>query len=327
MNMRNHTNKCQSAFTLIEIMVAAVITIIMIGLVVQITSEVLKIWNRSAGKLSATAEARIAMQIVTSDLESAVLVNNNMRWLLAQDENLPTIIPGYAEQTTKLVLFTPAFDRRNKDANDALIPGNIGGVEYELVYQDPVTGDPDPEDNIFALHRRLIDPVTTFKELLGRNNQEKFEWAGDPVPVDASVQLQSDEYAPPSTAEYYLAGNIVDFRIKFFVLSPDPDGDGQIPLKVDSPVIYGGRLDSDGNLLEEEERGTVGPHAEDPDFRYPIEYADISMTILSDEGMDILRNLLDGKGGTGYSDSEGERVILEHGEVFKRRVHFPAKPL
>ena len=49
----------RSAFTLVEIMVAAAITIIMIGLVIQITSEVLKIWNRSVGKLSANAEARI----------------------------------------------------------------------------------------------------------------------------------------------------------------------------------------------------------------------------------------------------------------------------
>ena len=56
-------NKRQSAFTLIEIMVASVVMVVLTGLVIQITSEVLKVWSRSSGKLSANAEARIAMAV------------------------------------------------------------------------------------------------------------------------------------------------------------------------------------------------------------------------------------------------------------------------
>ena len=58
---QNSKLKRRSAFTLIEIMVASVIMVVMVGLVIQITSEVLKVWNRSSGKLSANAEARIAL--------------------------------------------------------------------------------------------------------------------------------------------------------------------------------------------------------------------------------------------------------------------------
>ena len=57
----NSQKKRQSAFTLIEIMVATVIMVVLTGLVIQITSEVLKVWSRSSGKLAANAEARIAM--------------------------------------------------------------------------------------------------------------------------------------------------------------------------------------------------------------------------------------------------------------------------
>ena len=57
--------KHQNAFTLIEIMVATVVMVVLTGLVIQITSEVLKVWNRSSGKLSANAEARIAMDLLT----------------------------------------------------------------------------------------------------------------------------------------------------------------------------------------------------------------------------------------------------------------------
>ena len=69
------------AFTLIEIMVATVIMVVLVGLVIQITSEVLKVWSRSSGKLAANAEARIAMDMITQDLETAVFRNNGQQWL------------------------------------------------------------------------------------------------------------------------------------------------------------------------------------------------------------------------------------------------------
>ena len=69
------------AFTLIEIMVASVIMVVLVGLVIQITSEVLKVWTRSSGKLAANAEARIAMDMITQDLETAVFRNNGQQWL------------------------------------------------------------------------------------------------------------------------------------------------------------------------------------------------------------------------------------------------------
>ena len=53
--MNVHQMKTKSiskrAFTLIEIMVATVIMVVLVGLVIQITSEVLKVWTRSSGKL------------------------------------------------------------------------------------------------------------------------------------------------------------------------------------------------------------------------------------------------------------------------------------
>ena len=69
------------AFTLIEIMVATVIMVVLVGLVIQITSEVLKVWSRSSGKLAANAEARIALDLITQDLETAVFRNNGQQWL------------------------------------------------------------------------------------------------------------------------------------------------------------------------------------------------------------------------------------------------------
>ena len=103
--------KHQSAFTLIEIMVATVVMIVLTGLVIQITSEVLKVWNRSSGKLSANAEARIAMDLLTQDLETAVFRNNGQRWLEARQLDLGDPLTGGNFKTTQLRLFSPVGGR------------------------------------------------------------------------------------------------------------------------------------------------------------------------------------------------------------------------
>ena len=78
---RRTRSTAKRAFTLIEIMVATVVMVVLVGLVIQITSEVLKVWTRSSGKLAANAEARIAMELITQDLETAVFRDNGMQWL------------------------------------------------------------------------------------------------------------------------------------------------------------------------------------------------------------------------------------------------------
>ncbi|WP_233246106.1 PilW family protein [Coraliomargarita sinensis] len=287
------TPRRRSAFTLIEIMVAAVITVIMIGLVVQITSEVLKIWNRSVGKLSANAEARIAMELLTSDLETALLVNNGQQWMRVEAEN--TVGNPTVGQTVGLKLFAPALDRPDE-------PGNICAIAYRLAYAPAYTG---AKTNSFVLFRSLEGPRDTFDDLLGpAGDGRQLELVGDSAPfwADGSI-IASDNY---------LAGNIVDFKI--YVYGEDDAGEEIILNDIDEngiidqgdDYIYGGNNSS-------EESPTS---------------AEIFLTVVSDEGLEILALFADpavGGAGTGFDTPED--VILQHGEVFKRRVYFQAKPL
>lgn len=278
----------RSAFTLIEIMVAAVITVIMIGLVVQITSEVLKVWNRSMGKLSANAEARIAMELLTSDLETALLINNGQQWMRVEQES-KVGNPVAVGQTVGLKLFAPATDRP-----EGL--GNLCAVGYRLAHAPAYT---DAESDSFVLFRALEGSEDTFKNLLStsENGPQK--------------ELTGDFWEPAmiTAPDNYLAGNIVDFKIYIYgeengkkVVLNDTDEDGQI----DKNYIYGGTDSSD---------------------EIPI-FAEIMLTVVSDEGLEILALFADDDiagAGTGFKDEEA--VILQHGEVFKRRVNFQAKPL
>lgn len=302
----------RSAFTLIEIMVATVIMIILVGLVIQITSEVLKVWTRSTGKLSANAEARIAMEMVTQDLETAVFRNNGMRWMEAETKAINSIA-GFQPQTINLLLFSPALDRPQEDNAGNPIPGDICAIQYELVYQNPVLAAKE-EDKMFALHRRVIDPPTTFNELMGETNQETFtKWADAVVtPTDKLDGLDLDPYPIPSDPTNYLVGHVADFKVDFYIV--DGNGD-EVLVPTPPPVVYGGTTPS------------IGPGASDAAYAFPLAYAEVSLTVLSDEGTKLLQNLNLGRGGTGYQAGEGGEIVKQHGEVFTRRVNFLARPL
>jgi prepilin-type N-terminal cleavage/methylation domain-containing protein len=282
-------NRRRSAFTLIEIMVATVIMVVLVGLVVQITSEVLKVWNRSAGKLSANAEARIAMDMITQDLETAVFRNNGQQWLEAVESSFTNPLGANGYMTTQLKLFTPALDRDTGDA------GDICAVAYLLDYSSPIDGG-NGGDQTFILYRNLVDPETTFDEMMGSGNQETFthtEWS------DSSIK---------DDGKNYLVSNIVDFRIDFYVEGKDSDASG-LSLLVPSPVKFGGT------------NATVGSDATGT-YARNLSYAVVTLQVISDQALEIIQN---GKvDQTGLSLKE---YVAANSDVFVRRVNFMARPL
>ena len=283
--------KRQSAFTLIEIMVASVVMVVLTGLVIQITSEVLKVWSRSSGKLSANAEARIAMDLLTQDLETAVFRNNGQRWLEARQLNMGDPLAGGNFKTTQLRVFSPALDRPD-------VPGDICGISYLLDYRNPIDGGVDG-DRTFVLYRHLVDPKTSFDNLMGEPQQNTFdntEWSPDATRAEGSN---------------YLVSNIVDFRIDFNVLD---DGDTDTPGLVSGDVFFGGT------------NSTVGASATSPaqaQFAKPLAYAEITLTVISDEALRVIQN--DVLAQTGFAN--WREYITANCEVFTRRVNFLARPL
>lgn len=284
--------KHQSGFTLIEIMVASVVMVVLTGLVIQITSEVLKVWSRSSGKLSANAEARIAMDLLTQDLETAIFRNNKLQWLRAEDDTSGLV------NTISLKLFSPALDRPAG-------PGDICGIAYLLENRDPVSGSPnagDLDDRLWILYRMVAGPVDTFDNLMGVDNQDALPAKDQPV-WDSNSIVGKDSDGNEGTN--YLVSNVVGFEIDFHVEEDDTPGS----TLVTGDTIYGGN------------DATVGPQSLlGGGFTKSLAYAEIKLTVISDEGAALLQNLA-------QIPQEFADVVREHGEVFARRVNFLARPL
>jgi len=274
------------AFTLIEIMVATVIMVVLVGLVIQITGEVLKVWNRSSGKLGMNAEARIAMDLITRDVEMAVLRNNQQQWLRVEGPvNMNNGAPYDPDNTVSLKLFSPALDRPDG-------VGDLCAIGYRLQYKESYPGG----DPTYALYRRVVDPSTTFNQYLG---------SGDPSTSPQGTLIGSNWSDTGSNGitndSNYLVGNIIEFKVLIYAQS-----DPLVPVNVDS-----------AGILKEYAYGGVNGST------IPLLYADVTLRVISDEGLEILT--LPSLSGTGYTSYQD--VVRAHSDLFTRRVHFMARPL
>jgi type II secretory pathway pseudopilin PulG len=72
-----------NGFTIIELLVAATVTIVLAGLLVSITTGVLSTWNRTTGRLSTHNQAKIALDQIANDLQSLAFSRDGNVWLAA----------------------------------------------------------------------------------------------------------------------------------------------------------------------------------------------------------------------------------------------------
>lgn len=240
-----------AGFTLVEILVATAVLVLLAGLVVQITTRVLEVWSRSSGKLSANAEARVAMDLLTRDLEAAFFRNDGLQWLRVEAIAEGTGGP-YDGETVALKFFTPALDRDG--------PGELCAVAYRLAFKQAYENGPE----VYALYRSLARPDDTFNDLMGRRAD-----GSDP-------QLSLDEATAPAfwnaasieAEENFLASNVVGFRIRVY----EESGLGPV------------NEDADGNLIDYSFGGTggstVSPRA-----------LEIVLTVVSDQALKLLENV------------------------------------
>lgn len=284
------------AFTLIEVLVASAVMVILVGIVAFIAGRVMESWNRSSGKLSANAEARFVLDVIARDLETAVLQTNGQQWLRVESATLANNAPYDSDQSDSVLLklFAPALDRQSGDG--------ICAIAYRLEYKPSYDGGPDT----YALYRMVVDPETTLENYLSSGYD-------DPA-ADATVQgsLGGDGRAPADWSDAtitdeanYLAGNIVSFKVFLYDTAsvPDPVNANPSTNAINADYYAFGGVSSSA---------TPTPESTDP-----LLYADIVLTVVTDEGMQLLNNIEQNL----VSNDPGD-VVVKNSKTFVRRVCF-----
>jgi prepilin-type N-terminal cleavage/methylation domain-containing protein len=237
-------------FTLLEMLTAMAISMILAGALLVICSHVMDIWRKGQNRLRANFDMRIALDILATDLESAVLKSEDYELLHSVPMNNVGTGGKQALRASWLMFFSAPFYKSSGN------PGDITAISYRLAYQDSLqAGGPNP---IFAIYRSVKDPRTTFDSVLGKPNIRTGFWDGQAT----------------NTLADFLVPNVVDFSITFWF------NDSAGNLHSIDPLLSEIRM---GKTLQV----TPAPATLGAESR--LVQADISMTVLTREGALLLQ--------------------------------------
>ena len=116
------------AFSLLELLVAATITLLLAGLMLAITIETLKLWHRTQDNFSSSTQARLALDLLERDLQAGVFRADGVNtWLAIDVLNSPSALLSHGWQSASLMKPVTAESQR-------LLPVAANGL-------DPVVAD------------------------------------------------------------------------------------------------------------------------------------------------------------------------------------------
>ncbi|MDP3850257.1 MAG: prepilin-type N-terminal cleavage/methylation domain-containing protein [Luteolibacter sp.] len=268
----HRTSLSKRGFTLLELMVAMAITSIIVTVLVSITSIAIDTWNRSRSELRAARQAKAFVDTMARDFESLVTRRgNDSEWLSAASEP-----PALSSNAATLVFFSAATDRYNGEIGKTGVDlgGDVSCVGYKLERKDPIEGGATGEFQTFVLNRYLVDPKPTFEKLLGKTE------IGNLFTTTYGTQLSEEEN--------FICENVFQFTVTFYVEVAPATGStsSQPDIKQISIGTAGGDKKTKFSI-----KGTgIATLPADPALTAGrITSVGISLTVLSDAGIDLLR--------------------------------------
>ena len=283
----------RQGFTLVEVLVSSFLTLMVMGMLFTVLIGTIDAWEGGTSKLEAGGNTRAALDLLKSDLEGLVArqTQYNQEWLYSgpshidSDGDFQEVASTSSRPTnTMMAFFSPSLDRAPNQQ------GDIVALSYSVWYQDPIS----PDSNItpiFGLYKGMTTTEEAFNDVLGSPLLPKpgtpgFWWtsSANPLMYDSSG---------------FLAPHVVHFTVTWLVRYP---GQSNLTRLDESHIV---RL---SNILE-----VTGPNGDDGG---KIEAAEISITTISEEGMDRFRFFE----GTANQAGQLPQIIDEFGTTHTIRV-------
>jgi type II secretory pathway pseudopilin PulG len=328
----------RKAFTIIELLVAVAVTALMVSLMLTIVVNVLGGWNRSSGTLSSGNQARTVMDLITSDLQSAILRRDGNVWIAATIQNTASDWTG--STTTK------------KSASTTTSAPVGGASRYIPAFPSPLTNPLTSIENYrfgqggvwLRLFSTVPDTNLTTSTISAPRAVSYRIIRQSPTGVGNAVRymLYRSELAPDVTfstgynlfgAPYYtgiikvpnrdslVANNVVDFGVRF--LKPNASN-VLIPIYPNSNDVGFGAT-SDTTKLGQGVDASPQPIREIPTA------ADIFIRILTDEGAAQIENFEAGRitrpADVNSDDEYWWDIVIANSRVYTRRVEIKANGL
>lgn len=225
-------------FTLLELLVAATITLILAGLMLAVVTNTVNLWQRNQTRFTGSAQASLALEMIGRDLQGAIYRADDGTWLAVDvTNNAAALLPhGWLTSTS----MKPATGESSRlvpevDAGTAPSIGNArfglsgcwlrfvttnvesGGtlpvaVSYQIARR-PVSGTiaaGNPAEIRYTLFRSAVSTATTFSTGYDLTAAGYGSASATPAASRNPKTLMN-----PNTADA-LATNVVDFGVWFY---------------------------------------------------------------------------------------------------------------
>jgi type II secretory pathway pseudopilin PulG len=269
----------RQGFTLMEVLVSSALTVVILTMLFTVLIGAMNAWQTGTNRLQGNADARLALDSIAQDLQSMVVRQTSIdqEWLYSERRQIFGL--EFERNSTMLLFFSPSLDREPGQQ------GDIVAIQYQVAFADPLSGNPDgnvtsSNFNLFGLYKRMASTEETFNEALGQSDIFDDYWG-----LQNRLTPRSRDLLIPNVVELHVAWNI--------------------------------NFDANKRIDEELRLGNVLALAPSAPASSKIESADISLTILTDEGMRRVQTLAR---GNNLSKPTLDNVIREHGRVYTKRV-------
>ncbi|OCA03026.1 PulJ/GspJ family protein [Akkermansia glycaniphila] len=296
--MKTSAYKKASGFTLIELMVAMAITTILVVIIVTLTTRGIEIWKNITQEISTSSKAQIALQTMCDDLQCLqIRRGNDYEWFYAANDEKVLGTDGGPQglritNSAQLIFFTSSIDRnkaveseqKNTKADLYKAQGDINAVGYRLMYRDQILnidGNAGKGFATYSLYRQIVSPKQTYQNLLAQTDLKR-----------AYNRYEEND------KKHFLVENIIEMTLVLEVEYTTVNGTGskkQLRREIKSiPIIS---TSSGGEAYKSVEVfgdrlavSKTGGKADSDMEQGRILAASITMTVVSDEGMNIVQN-------------------------------------
>lgn len=217
-------------FTLLELLLAAAITVLLAALMLSVTTAALHTWHRTQDASGMAMQAKLALDLLERDLQSAIQQNEKSgeTWLAAEISNEPAglashgwlVAPRMKPATAESIRLVPFSSDGLSRIGEARF--GLSGVWLRLIAATTETTSEAgvPHAIAYQIARRPISgPIATGNPAAVRYTLFR-TYLGGATSFASGNDLRAPAYsdlANPSTSSDPLAANVVDFGVWLYV--------------------------------------------------------------------------------------------------------------
>lgn len=198
------TGRVASAFTLLELLVAMTVLSVILVILLSMVDGATRLWRESERRVDSYREARAALNLIASDLQSAFSNGNPGFFVWAEtDADIAELVNGAASaQFGDALFFVTALSREAQEFDDTnpakdKAKSDLCAVGYFLAF-DTASQSPSAKKS-YNLYRYFLSSDPTFQNI---KNGAKFPfYSGAPTASSDSIEVE------------LVARNIVEFKV------------------------------------------------------------------------------------------------------------------